>query len=524
MHHFGFVRAAAGVPVRYRPGDDAILREHRQLISAAMERDVELLAFPFMSLAGTWEDGDLFQDDILLRITKQFSDLMAFTAGADLVMVIGMPVLCRNAVYPAAVICQRGTVLGVVPGTPAKDAASASHDAGSSITLLGQTVPFSRDIIVRAKNYAFGVIASGSDAVSAAERLSRQGAALLVHLAAKGFAAGSSEAKKTFIAGISAQMHTGYLYVNAGAAHGSHMPICAGDCYLFENGVLLKESAQFSGRSTLLIGDTDQQAVKKCRRMDGKQNAPCIEITAFDSQKELQTLTRAISPTPYLVHPDKALDEVLRVQSAALCSRIAAQPNAKLCLLAAGSPNTVLAMLACKKAVQQAGIPMEQAMVVISDDMRDLKGASACDLMELAQKLELPVTHLAEKDGILVSTGDLSDIAFGLPAGIGFSINAALPKMALYRMAGAAKLELPKSMLQLPLSEKGQVVYDFFLYFRLRYGFEREKLLFLARHAFRASFDQHQIEIMYQYFDQHCLPAGELTRRMGQDILGILCR
>lgn len=523
MHHFGFVRAAAGVPVRYRPGEAALLREHRQLISAAIERDVELLVFPFMSLAGAWDSSDLFQDDMLLSVTGQLSDLVSFTAESDLVTVVGMPVLCRNVVYQAAVVFQRGAILGVIPQIQAYDSDGASGHTASDITLLGQTVPFSPNIIIRTKSYAMGVIVGNCDVVSAANSLSQQGATLLAQMDACGFAVGDGETKKALLAGISAQMHTGYLYVNAGAGRGGQMLTCAGNCYLFEEGVLLKESAQFSGRSTLLIGEIDQQAVKKRRRAAGVHSAPCIEAVAADSQWELRQLTRPLSPTPYLVRPAEALEEVLQVQSAALCSRLNAQPNAKLCLLAAGSVNTALAMLACSRVVQQTGLPKEQVTVVISDDMRDLKGASACDLMELAKKLELPVSNQAEKSGIFISTSDLSDTAFGLPAGRGLAINTALPKMAIYRMLEAANLDLPKGILQLPLSEKGRVAYDFFLYFRLRYGFEREKLLFLAEHAFRISFDRRQIETMYQYFDQHCIPVGEIVRRMGQDILGILC-
>lgn len=515
MHHFGFVKVAAAVPVRYRYGSDVLLSEHRQLISAAIARNTEVLAFPAMSLLGCWEDSDLYQDEVLLAATQALSALLAFTASSDLVLVAGLPVLNRNRLYAAAAVLQRGRILAVIP----QDA----EDVPGDIALLQQTVPFSPDCLVRTKSYVMGVIVGDDPCGRRAAALTRQGATLLVQIDDRPYTAGAVQAAKAALSSCSACTHTGYVYVNAGAASDASLPLCAGDCYIYEDGVLLKESTRFARHATLLLAEVDGQAVKKRQRMCRAACTPHIEVTAKDAAWQMDKLSRQVSQTPYVAQADAALAEILHMQGTLFCNTLQANPTAHLTIAASGRAETALVMLSCKSAIEARLFERQTVTVAISDDMRDLKGASGSMLAELAEKWGFGVSNRIPENSVTVRTAHLSDIAFGSSISNGLYPNASLPKMAIYKMLEAAEVTIPKEILHLGLSETGQIAYDFFLYYRLRYGFEKEKLLFLASQAFSGVYDEQQLHTLYQYFDSRCIPTGQIIRQMGQDYLGICC-
>ena len=510
MHHFGFARLAAGTLPRYVCGEPAILQAHKQCIDQALALRAEVLVFPAMSLFGDWEESDLYQDDKLLGAVQSLSALLSWTAGSDMVVVAGLPLICRNMVYQTAAVVQRGKLLAVIPGNAAVD------DPGD-ITVLQQAVPFSADILIRTKNYTMGIVPGGSLA-SKAMSLTRQGATLLVHMDARQCTAGGFDSKKAELSVLSANTHTGILYANFG--DGASGRVYGGERYLYEDGRLLCESRQIN---RLLIGEMDSQAMKKRQRAAGIQYTPRIEVTAAASAWQLDKLSCTLGQTPYLNVPVQTLEEILQLQADMICARLHETAAATISVMASGGANTALVMLSCNRAVQQDPSVKERIRIVISDDMRQLKGASVPDLTALAENLGLPVSNCAADDSLLVRTDDLSDIAFGASVDREIYCNGSLPKMAIYKLLEAADMELPKAFLHLSIAEAGYIAYDYFLYYRLRYGFEQEKVLFMARQAFAGVFDAQQIDTMYQYFDQRCIPAGRILAQMGQDLLGIVC-
>lgn len=511
MHHFGFAKVAGGALPRYSCGESVLLRAHQQCIAAAVAQNIEVLAFPDMSLFGNWESSELYQDDKLLGAVQSLSALLSLSADSDLVVVVGLPLINRNMVYQTAVVLQHGKILAVIPRS---DVANSSGD----ITVLQQTVPFATDILIRSRNYTMGVVLDETTLFARAQSLAQQGATLLVKPAACEYTVDGCSAKKAELSAISRHTHTGILYVNSNSAGCG--PVFAGDCYLFEDGRLLNESQ----KNRILFGEIDSQAIKKRQRMAGMLCTPHIEVVPDTSKWQLESLSRTISQTPYLHQPSQALHEILQIQADMICARLRSSVAAKLSVMASGGVNTALVMLSCGRAIQQSPSVKEQITIVISDDMRDLKGTSVSDLTTLAEELQLPVSNCAEDGNILIRTDDLSDLAFGASISRGIYCNISLPKMALYKMLEAAEMALPKGILHLPISEAGRIAYDFFLYYRLRYGFEREKVLFLAKQAFTGVFDAKQIETLYQYFDKHCVPTGQIIERMGQDLLGIVCQ
>lgn len=160
-------------------------------------------------------------------------------------------------------------------------------------------------------------------------------------------------------------------------------------------------------------------------------------------------------------------------------------------------------------------------------------------LMDLANRL----------GGMVLGTGDLSELALGWATYNGdhmsmYGVNAGVPKTLVRhltryfadttdneacRKALLDVIDTPVSPELLPPSADGTIaqetedlvgpyeLHDFFLYYTLRYGFTPERILYMAREAFRGAYDDAVIEkwikvffrrFFAQQFKRSCLPDG----------------
>ena len=152
------------------------------------------------------------------------------------------------------------------------------------------------------------------------------------------------------------------------------------------------------------------------------------------------------------------------------------------------------------------------------------------------------------KGGIVIGTGDLSELALGWATYNGdhmsmYGVNGSIPKtqvQTLVRWAAENRfidvkdtlldiLDTPISPELLPADDKGEIkqvtedlvgpyeLHDFFLYNMTVYGFAPEKTFFLARKAFAGEYSDNVIKkwlktfirrFFNQQFKRSCLPDG----------------
>jgi NAD+ synthase (glutamine-hydrolysing) len=154
-----------------------------------------------------------------------------------------------------------------------------------------------------------------------------------------------------------------------------------------------------------------------------------------------------------------------------------------------------------------------------------------------------------KESGILVGTGDLSELALGWATYNGdhmsmYSVNCSIPKtLVRYLVKYVANKEVDKDISEilldildtpvspelLPKDKNGQIsqktedivgpyeLHDFFLYYLIRQGASQEKLLYLAKNAFMDSYSEETIKkwldkfikrFFTQQFKRSALPDG----------------
>jgi NAD+ synthase (glutamine-hydrolysing) len=192
---------------------------------------------------------------------------------------------------------------------------------------------------------------------------------------------------------------------------------------------------------------------------------------------------------------------------------------------------------ACEQHIRDIGLPPEDRDSVTFQNLQARERTQV--LMDLANK----------EGGIVVGTGDLSELALGFATFAGdhiamYNVNGSVPKTLVRRLvswvadhgAGAgervvlrAVLETPVSPELVPPDAQGRIrqrtedivgpyeLHDFFLYHFVRHGAGPRKILFLAEHAFAGRYDAATLKrwlrvFIERFFDQQykrsALPDG----------------
>ncbi|MBR4310292.1 MAG: NAD(+) synthase, partial [Akkermansia sp.] len=188
------------------------------------------------------------------------------------------------------------------------------------------------------------------------------------------------------------------------------------------------------------------------------------------------------------------------------------------------------------------------------------------------ERTQILMDYAGKVGGIVVGTGDLSELALGWCTYNGdhmsmYSVNCSVPKTLIRCLIShvvaqspaelAAVLQdvvdTPVSPELLPPADDGSIeqktedvlgpydLHDFFLYHFIKYGAEGDKLLALAKHAFAGQFEEALIEktlttfmrrFFTQQFKRSCVPDGPKVGtialsprgdwRMPTDVCGLL--
>ena len=115
--NYGYVKVAAAVP-RVKVADCKFnASEIEKEIIIADGKGVQIIAFPELCITG-YTCGDLFAQQLLLEEAEMgLIQILNNTRQMDIISILGMPVALNGVLLNAAVVIQKGRVLGVVPKT-----------------------------------------------------------------------------------------------------------------------------------------------------------------------------------------------------------------------------------------------------------------------------------------------------------------------------------------------------------------------------------------------------------------------
>jgi len=432
-----------------------------------------------------------------------------------------------------------------------------------------------------------------------ARRLAEAGATLILNLTASTEAAGKAASRRQMVASLSGRLLCGFVFTNAGEGESTTDVVYAGHHLIAESGCLLAENRFSTG---LTVSEIDVQKLNYERRRIAtfpatasyRENTGgyCVHSYAEFSPSATQ-IRRYISPSPFV--PENPIDraewceEILTIAALGLKKRLE-HARAKTAVIGlSGGLDSTLALLTTAFAMGMLHRPATDIVAVtmpcfgttdrtknnavvlaermgvtlrtipigesVKSHFRDI-GHSMDDhsvTFENAQareRTQVLMDVANQTDGIVIGTGDLSELALGWATYNGdhmsmYSVNGSIPKTLVRHLVDYVArdnlkkdedlthvlediLDTPVSPELLPavqgsISQKTEdlvgpyELHDFFLYYIIRWGFGPKKVLRLAEIAFARVYDREIIlkwlrnfyrRFFIQQFKRSCLPDG----------------
>jgi len=468
------------------------------------------------------------------------------------------------------------------------------------IEIWNGEVPFGTDLLFTTRNYTFGVEICEDlwSPLPPSTQLAIQGAELIFNLSSSNCVVGKHAFRRQMITQQSARVHCGYIYTSSGIGESTTDVVYSGSTYIAENGVMLCEGERFQRISSMVIQELDVERLRTDRQRntnfskDKIGHYRHINVAPIEREEEFTApIHRSFSPSPFLPQQgeeDHYCMDVFSIQTSALARRWEHIQAQTLEIGISGGLDSTLALLVCVQTADLLGYDRSRIVGVTMPGFgtSDRTYQNALQLME-----QLGITHreisiadtatmhlrdighdmdthdityenaqarirtlilmdLAnELNGLVVGTGDLSELALGWCTYNGdqmsmYSINAGIPKtLVRFLVRYAAEnlyaeplrailldiVDTPVSPELLPTDENGEIaqktedkvgpyeLHDFFLYYFMRFGFTREKIKYMALQAFEDEYDEATIDkwlaifmrrFCTQQFKRSAMPDG----------------
>ena len=567
-------------------------------VDEAWEKGVSLLVFPELSVTG-YTCGDLFGTRTLVTAAEDALErLRKASAGKQMLIFVGAPLRHHGKLYNCAVALSDGAYLGVVPKQHLpnynefyeKRNFTEAPTETDTIVLGGQEIPFGTRLIFRARNMPdFSVAAEICEDlwVVCPPSLSHAaaGANIVVNLSASNEIIGKAEYRRALVTGQSARTVGAYLYADAGSGESTTDIVFSGHSLIAENGRLLAERAPFEK-----VIDVMRLADERLK-LETYPVADARGYTTVPFEAALRETETPCYPKRPFVPADKGefavrAESIIGIQTHGLKKRLSHAHAKSVVIGISGGLDSTLALLVAVRAMDLLARDRKDVIavtmpcfgttertksnaVILAEALGvtvrtvDIKRAVGVHFEDIGhdesvhdvtyenaqarERTQVLMDIANENGGIVVGTGDLSEVALGWSTYNGdhmsmYGVNASVPKTLVRylvgyfadTLSGAARtalldiIDTPVSPELLP-AENGEItqktedivgpydLHDFFLYYMVRMGFSPKKLFRVACRAFADEFDAATIlkwqkqfyrRFFTQQFKRSCIPDG----------------
>ena len=385
--NYGFVKVAAAVPrvkiadCKYNAG------QLESLIAIADGKGVQIITFPEMCITA-YTCGDLFGQQLLLEEAEMgLMQILNNTRQLDIISILGMPIAVNSTVINAAVVIQKGKILGVVPKTYLPNYkefyeqrwfTSALQVAEDNVRLCGQIVPMGTNLLFETSDTTFGIEICEDlwSTIPPSSTLALQGAEILFNLSADNEGIGKHGYLRSLISQQSARCIAGYVFSSCGFGESTTDVVFAGNGLIYENGSELAHNKRFSLEEQLVISEFDVERLRAERRINTtfaaskgtvpSDKKPLRITTEFVNSKELN-LTRTFDMHPFVPQGEtlnERCEEVFSIQVAGLAQRLV-HTGAKTAVIGiSGGLDSTLALLVCVRTFDKLELPRKNIIGV----------------------------------------------------------------------------------------------------------------------------------------------------------------
>lgn len=601
----GFLRVAAVTPaLALADPETNAARIADQLRTLARDR-ISLALFPELSLTG-YSCEDLFFSADLSRRTRAALIALA-RASRELACVVGLPWVTNDGrLLNCAALLAGGRVCGMVPKSVQPNYGEFYEKrwfaSGIGVDETVDDPELGSFRVNRAQLFRVGPLHVG---IEICEDLwaphapgvdhCLAGAELILNPSASNELVAKADYRRDLVRMASARGICGYLYAGAGPLESTKDVVFGGHQLACENGILLGESERFLMDAHTLVVEFDAERLRHDRLQNSTfANSPrpagYLRVDSGIEPAPLSGLYRTFDAHPFVPSDEAQFDaraaDILRIQATGLARRTLAAHSETLVIGLSGGLDSTLAFLVCLDALEILGRSGEQLQALtlpgpgttehtlssahqlahaagvrlkeipigeaVRQHLEDLSHEPTDDVVfenaQARERTQILFNHANKCHGIVVGTGDLSELALGwctynADHMASYNVNASVPKtMVKYLVrwyarhrASAALAEVLERVLDTPISPellaadasgRGQhtedilgpyEIHDFCLFHFVRNGARATRIFHLACLAFAGRHEPAFIRdtlltffrrFYAQQFKRTVLPAG----------------
>ncbi len=615
-----FIRIACAVPAVKVGDVKKNAQDICAYIEKADARDVDVVLFPELALTGYTCGDLFYQDALWNAVKEGIRQIAFVSgAHPYITAVVGMPVRVGGKLYNCAVVFSRGEVCGIVPKTHLTNDETRWFTSGDRMGkqnlmphALGLEASEDYWMILGGENLLFRM---GDDALVGIEicqdgmvpkpchtDLALKGAEVILNLAASHQLVGKCGYRRDLVKHVSESCKCVYAFASAGYTESTSDLVYSGHSVIAENGRVMAENENLFDTDYMIVTDCDLGRVRADRKkvacFEQAVGMDCMETDVFGdtlrSDGSLYPLRKlSFVPNTREERIERCL-EIFQTQVTGLKQRMATiKTNAVIGI--SGGLDSTLALLVAVEAMRQLGRPATdvygvtmpcfgtsdrtynnswELMKTLGINAKEISIKNAVKLhfedighdinvhngtfenSQARERTQILMDYASVVNGIVVGTGDLSELALGWCTYNGdhmsmYGVNGTVPKTLIRWIIEAVSdmpafapskavladiLDTPISPELLPPDAQGKIsqqtedlvgpyaLHDFFLFHMLRYGFTPNKIYTLACRAFKDDFEPAVIKkwlrtfywrFFSQQFKRNCMPDGVKVGSVG---------
>ncbi|MDR1392259.1 MAG: NAD(+) synthase [Clostridiales bacterium] len=574
-------------------------------IKTSANNKISILCLPELCITG-YTCGDLFLNKTLLNSAwKALNFLIEHSKEKEIITICGLPFEIFGKTFNAAGVFSKGKLLGIVPKTNIpnygefyeKRYFSPAFEKNEYLNINNKKIPFGTKIIFHVNEtnnckFAIEICEDLWIPDSPSIMHSKIGANIIINLSASNEVIGKSEHRRTQVKSQSLRLVCAYVYNSAGIGESTTDMVFLGHNIISENGHIINES-KFP-KDSFISSEIDLSAINfERRRINTFKFDPNIkkdyDTILCNLNQTLITLSRKIDPHPFIPSNSEKMiercEEILNMLALSLEKRLKYLSCETVVVGVSGGLDSTLALLIIIKTFESLKLNLNGIKAITMPCFGTTKntknnilklckilGVSCLEiditeevkiqLKNINQSIEnhstvfenaqarirtLTLMNIANKEnGIVVGTGDLSEISLGWSTYNGdhmsmYNINSGVPKTLIRHLvmhiskekqnisdvlSDICKTPISPELLP-PESEKitqnteeiigPYELHDFFLYHILRWGRTPSEIFYLATHSFKDVYSEELVlkwlRVFYKrffanQFKRNAMPDG----------------
>ena len=578
------------------------VNEMKKAIKEAYYQGAKIIVFPELSLS-SYSCGDMFlQGSLLQNVLKGIKELEEFSSSYDCFITFGAPLIKNDNLYNCAICLSKGQILGVIPKSNLPEYNEfyekryfyEKAENNSTILINNKEVPFGTKLLfqnTRCINETI-VVEICEDLwvnVSSSSLASLQGATIACNLSASNETLHKEDYRRKLVEVTAQKCKIGYIYSSASYNESSADVIFSGHNIIAEPDGIIKESDLFDSSITITEIDLDRIVMSRVQNTSVKLDNNDYLVIPFSNKLEIPNITRKYKKLPFVDEDEdvsqKIVEKANLMQAKALARRLS-QINCKNVVIGiSGGLDSTISLLACVKCFDLMGLDRKGIHTItlpsfgttsrtkdnatimceklgvdfkeinisksVTQHLEDI-GVSLDDRSttyenaQARERTQVLMDYSNKVNGIVIGTGDLSEIALGWSTYNGdhmsmYNLNGSLSKTFIKEMCLRLTKVFPEikdqllDILDTPISpellpsEKDKIaqktediigpydLHDFFLYHFVYHHLGLKKVLEIAKITFKDEYDEETIRkwlrtfvrrFFNNQFKRSCCPDG----------------